>query len=304
MPLNYVHSFHQDYVSIRSILAYTATSESYPKPLRAGRQAAALGYARAKHFEPGALFRKRKIKLSLAARKRLRRLLHRIGLTNCRCIIPDVRYVVDSQSMRNKSIPIFELHCPKVRGASATYVESKSGARDFQVTLSFFGTGTDSVSSFDEKTTDGISVKDGTCCKIVRKARFNVTGIRYVCAKCKSTTASRLLFDLIPGADELIPLVLRQRKDGCNKSPHKLKSNECQTIRLPKNVTKRRTIIVTNGSRTESTFGLTISGINVGGTVKVETLRDIHHEYVLRGPRTYYHYPLTGVNRFWTTSRY
>ena len=133
VPVDYVHSFHQDYVSIRSILAETTSSTSYSKLPRRREGQIAFGYSRMR--ASGALFRKRKTKLSLGARKRLRRLLHRIGLTNCRCIIPDVRYVVDGQSVRNKAIPIFELHCPKVRGAQASYVESKSGARDFPVSF-------------------------------------------------------------------------------------------------------------------------------------------------------------------------
>jgi len=244
------------------------------------------------------------IKLSSKARKRLHRLLVRIGLSKCKCLLPRIRQVDSGQYVKQNKIPIFELHSPKVRGSEASYTESKTRSGDFTITMSLTGTGTDFDVTFKEKTLDAISVRDGACCRIVREARVIVRKVSYVCEKCKKTTATKFLFSLAPGGDELIPVTIGRDEDGCNQPLRNLRPEDYQTIPVPKKVKKRRAVIVTKGTKHSASFGLSIAGLKLQGTVAVETLRDIQHEYVLLGPRTYYYYPVTGLNKFWATAKY
>jgi len=230
--------------------------------------------------------------------------MHRIGLTNCECILPKIRQIDLGYNVKKTKIPIFELHCPRVRGSTATYLESEtSSAADFKIELSFLGTGTNFGTTFEEKTSDEITVR-GTCCEIVREARIVIRKVSYVCEKCKTRTPTKFVFGLAPGGEELIPLTIKRNKDGCDVPIDELKPEDYSEIPIPKKVEKRRSITIADGTRTQSSLGLSIPGMELRGTVAVETLRDVQHEYTLQGPRTYYCYPVTGLNKFWSTSRY
>jgi hypothetical protein len=246
----------------------------------------------------------KRVKLSSGARRRLHQLLHRIGLTKCKCLLPRIRQVESGYFVRRKRIPIFELHCPKVRSSEASYLESKTSSGDFRIRLSLLGTGADFGVAFEEKTSDRISVRDGTCCRIMREARIIARKVSYVCDKCKSTTATKLLFSLAPGNDELIPVTINRNEDGCNRSVEELRPGEYTRIPVPRNVKKRKSVTISNGTKSQASLGISVAGLKLQGTVAVETLRDVQHEYVLLGPRTYYYYPTEGLNKFWATAKF
>jgi hypothetical protein len=330
VSLKYTPSFYEDYVAIQRILLGQSPGQPrhgvtrkavgiglyerveagpyarYPRTYgRRPRYRVPTSYRRrvTMRLEPATVARKR-MKVSSDARRRLHQLLHRIGLTKCKCLIPRIRQVESGYFVRRKRIPIFELHCPKVRSSEASYLESKTSSGDFRVNLSLLGTGADFGVAFEERTSDGISVRDGTCCRIIREARIIAHKLSYVCDKCKSTTGTKLLFSLAPGSDELIPVTINPSEDGCNRSLEKLRPEEYTRIPVPRNVRKRKSVIISNGTKSQASFGISVAGLKLQGNIAVETLRDIQHEYLLLGPRTYYYYPAGGLNKFWATAKY
>jgi hypothetical protein len=316
VSLKYTPSFYEDYVAIQKILLAQPSTE--PRPVVTRKEIPKTGVSQ---YPPLAIRRRprfaqrlvigrratvpeKKIKLSSGARRRLHQLLHRIGLTKCKCLVPRIRQIESGYFVKGKRIPIFELHCPKVRSSEASYLESKTRSGDFRITLSLLGTGADFGVAFEEKTSDGISVRDGTCCRIVRETRIIARKVSYVCDKCKSTTATKFLFSLAPGSDELIPVTIDRSEDGCNQPVKKLRPEEYMTIPVPKNVRKRKSVTISSGTKSQASFGISVAGLKLRGTIAVETLGDIQHEYVLLGPRTYYYYPAKGLNKFWATAKY
>jgi hypothetical protein len=286
VSLKYTPSFYEDYVAIQKILLAQPPTQSRPLVIGKGAPKTGVGpyaqlsirrrprYRAVISYRRRATVTEKTIKLSSGARRRLHQLLHRIGLTRCKCLVPRIRQVESGYFVKRKRIPIFELHCPKVRSSEASYLESNTSSGDFRITLSLLGTGADFGVAFEEKTSDGISVRDGTCCRIMRETRIIAHKVSYVCDKCKSTTATKLLFSLAPGSDELIPVTIDQSEDGCNQPLKKLRPEEYTMIPVPKNVRKKKSVTISNGTKNQASFGISVAGLKLRGTIAVETKGD------------------------------
>lgn len=192
--------------------------------------------------------------------------------------------VVGPPTMEQISVPIAEIHRPRVKDCVASLEQTSTKSREYSISVKVFGIGGGYSKSreFGIRTTIEAS---GECLQIV-------VPVTVKCEPCKLGAESFIRASIEDIGDVPHAIELLGSADGCGLVKAQVLKLGWKTVDIPvpKKTTQQVEISVQAGQGAEISLELKIGDFEIGPKASVKLLKKTNYSYKLVGPHEYFAY--------------